>query len=100
MPKTGILAPETTIGPYYIESTIRKDVREGQKGVEMLLDLQFIDVSPYTYQRLLNLIIQIHRSIPVNPSRISMSTSGRPMLLVFMVGCLQRRLWYVVSHAP
>ncbi|GME37095.1 GPI anchored cell wall protein [Neofusicoccum parvum] len=41
-----ILTPENTIGPYYVTGEyIRRDVTEGQEGVPLHLDLQFIDVN-------------------------------------------------------
>ncbi|KAI5803943.1 Intradiol ring-cleavage dioxygenase, partial [Geopyxis carbonaria] len=43
---TCILTPEVTVGPYYVqEELIRKDIREGQDGIDLLLDLQFVDVN-------------------------------------------------------
>lgn len=54
---TGILTPETMIGPFYVNKMpIRKDNREYELGVELVLDIQFVDVSspspqyPYTIQ--------------------------------------------------
>ncbi|KAI5808028.1 Intradiol ring-cleavage dioxygenase [Peziza echinospora] len=43
-----VLTPQATIGPYYVESTIRKDIREGQQGLEVLYDIQFVDVKTCT----------------------------------------------------
>jgi len=41
-----VLAPEVTIGPYWLDSMpLRKDVREDEAGVELLLELQFINVA-------------------------------------------------------
>src|SRR5438046_1868363 len=40
-----ILTPEVTAGPYYIDGqNIRQDITDGQQGVPMHLELQFIDV--------------------------------------------------------
>ncbi|KAI5842231.1 Intradiol ring-cleavage dioxygenase [Tricharina praecox] len=41
-----VLTPEVMVGPYYVkEELIRKDIRkgEGERGVPLLLDLQFVD---------------------------------------------------------
>ncbi|KAF1997618.1 aromatic compound dioxygenase [Amniculicola lignicola CBS 123094] len=41
-----ILTPEITNGPYYVNGElIRKDVKEGQEGVELYLEAQYIDVT-------------------------------------------------------
>ncbi|KAK7225191.1 hypothetical protein V2G26_013194 [Clonostachys chloroleuca] len=41
-----ILTPETTEGPYYVSGEdVRSDIRETERGVELLLDYQVIDVS-------------------------------------------------------
>ena len=41
-----LLQPETTEGPYYVSGElIREDMREDQTGIEMILDLQFIDTT-------------------------------------------------------
>ncbi|RPA79064.1 aromatic compound dioxygenase [Ascobolus immersus RN42] len=40
-----VLTPQTTIGPYYVKSTHRADVRENQPGIPLLLDIQFVDVN-------------------------------------------------------
>ncbi|KAH8152579.1 uncharacterized protein LAJ45_03420 [Morchella importuna] len=41
-----LLTPEVTEGPYYVTGEyIRQDVREDQEGVDVYLDLQFIDVN-------------------------------------------------------
>ena len=45
---TCVLAPEAVVGPYYLhDQLIRKDIRkgEGEKGIPLLLDLQFVDVN-------------------------------------------------------
>ncbi|KAA8903853.1 Intradiol ring-cleavage dioxygenase [Sphaerosporella brunnea] len=40
-----ILTPEVTVGPYYAEEElIRSEISEGQEGIELLLDFQFVDV--------------------------------------------------------
>ena len=40
-----ILAPEITDGPYYVlGELVRKDVKEGQPGVDLYLEAQYIDV--------------------------------------------------------
>ena len=42
---TCILAPETVWGPYGIDGELhRHDVREGQKGIDLYLDIGIIDV--------------------------------------------------------
>jgi len=43
-----VLTPQTTIGPYYVKSVIRQDVRESQTGIPLLLDIQFVDVNTCT----------------------------------------------------
>ncbi|KAF2709418.1 aromatic compound dioxygenase [Pleomassaria siparia CBS 279.74] len=41
-----ILTPEITDGPYYVNGElIRKDVKEGQAGVELYLEAQYIDIT-------------------------------------------------------
>ena len=41
-----VLQPEVTQGPYYVNGElIRKDVREDQEGVPLLLDVQIIDTT-------------------------------------------------------
>ncbi|KAI5799077.1 Intradiol ring-cleavage dioxygenase [Geopyxis carbonaria] len=41
-----VLAPEVTIGPYYLDGMpIRKDNREDEPGVELLLELAFVNVN-------------------------------------------------------
>ncbi|KAJ1564712.1 hypothetical protein HK096_006641 [Nowakowskiella sp. JEL0078] len=41
-----VMAPELTEGPYYVGGEyVRPDMRETQPGVELLLDLQFIDLN-------------------------------------------------------
>lgn len=41
-----ILAPETTAGPYYVlGELVRSDVKEGQAGVDLYLDVQYIDIN-------------------------------------------------------
>ncbi|EKG18301.1 Intradiol ring-cleavage dioxygenase [Macrophomina phaseolina MS6] len=53
-----ILTPENTIGPYYVQGEwIRRDVTEGQAGVPLHLDLQFVDVN--TCEPVPNLYIDI-----------------------------------------
>lgn len=43
---TCALVPETTIGPYYVLGEyIRSNITEGQVGVPMHIDLQFVDVT-------------------------------------------------------
>ncbi|KAF2134973.1 GPI anchored dioxygenase-like protein [Dothidotthia symphoricarpi CBS 119687] len=43
---SSILAPEITDGPYYVTGEyIRKDVTEGQPGVGLYLEVQYIDVT-------------------------------------------------------
>lgn len=45
---TCVLAPEAVVGPYYLhDQLIRKDIRkgEGERGIPLLLDLQFVDVN-------------------------------------------------------
>jgi protocatechuate 3,4-dioxygenase beta subunit len=44
--KSCILVPEATEGPFYVSGElIRSDVREAQKGVDLVIDIQVIDVS-------------------------------------------------------
>ncbi|GKT47086.1 uncharacterized protein ColSpa_07267 [Colletotrichum spaethianum] len=46
---TCALVPETTIGPYYVEGElIRTDTTDGQAGVPVHLDIQFVDVTSCT----------------------------------------------------
>ncbi|OJD34363.1 aromatic compound dioxygenase [Diplodia corticola] len=53
-----IMTPENTIGPYYVTGElIRRDVTEGQAGVPLHLDLQFVDVN--TCEPVPNLFIDI-----------------------------------------
>ncbi|RPB08731.1 aromatic compound dioxygenase [Morchella conica CCBAS932] len=41
-----VLTPELTVGPYYVSGElIREDIREDQYGIELLLDVQFVDVN-------------------------------------------------------
>ncbi|KAJ4374829.1 hypothetical protein N0V83_001907 [Neocucurbitaria cava] len=41
-----ILAPEVTDGPYYVNGElIRKDVKEGQAGIDLYLEVQYVDVT-------------------------------------------------------
>lgn len=41
-----VLEPEVTEGPYYVNGEfIRSDIREGQAGVDLYTDLQFIDIN-------------------------------------------------------
>lgn len=41
---TTALTPEQILGPYFVSGELfRKDITEGQKGVKMLLDLQFVN---------------------------------------------------------
>jgi protocatechuate 3,4-dioxygenase beta subunit len=41
-----ILAPEVTDGPYYVNGElIRKDVKEGQQGIDLYLEVQYVDVT-------------------------------------------------------
>lgn len=41
-----ILAPEVTVGPYYLGAElIREDISEGGAGIPLLMDFQFIDVN-------------------------------------------------------
>ncbi|OLN92164.1 hypothetical protein CCHL11_01392 [Colletotrichum chlorophyti] len=43
---TCALVPETTIGPYYVEGElIRTDITDGQGGVPVHLDVQFVDIA-------------------------------------------------------
>lgn len=43
---TCALVPETTIGPYYVLGEyVRSDITDGQVGVPMHMDLQFVDVT-------------------------------------------------------
>ncbi|WYZ36668.1 hypothetical protein EsH8_II_000174 [Colletotrichum jinshuiense] len=46
---TCALVPETTIGPYYVEGElIRTDITDGEGGVPVHLDIQFVDVTDCT----------------------------------------------------
>lgn len=41
-----ILTPEVTIGPYYVLSElVRQNITEGQPGVPVHLEMQFIDIN-------------------------------------------------------
>jgi protocatechuate 3,4-dioxygenase beta subunit len=41
-----ILTPEVTDGPYYVNGEyIRKDVKEGQAGVDLYLEVQYVDIT-------------------------------------------------------
>lgn len=41
-----ILAPEVTDGPYYVTGEmIRKNVKEDQVGVDLYLEVQYVDVT-------------------------------------------------------
>lgn len=41
-----ILSPEVTQGPYFVTGEkVRHDVRENQQGVDLYLDMQFIDIN-------------------------------------------------------
>ncbi|KAF9701609.1 hypothetical protein EKO04_001015 [Ascochyta lentis] len=41
-----ILAPEVTDGPYYVNGElIRKDVKEGQAGIDLYLEVQYVDIT-------------------------------------------------------
>jgi protocatechuate 3,4-dioxygenase beta subunit len=43
---TCALVPETTIGPYYVTGEfIRQDITEGQAGVPLHIELQFVDMT-------------------------------------------------------
>ncbi|KAH6643303.1 Intradiol ring-cleavage dioxygenase [Truncatella angustata] len=43
---TCALVPETTIGPYYVTGEfIRQDITEGQSGIPMHIDIQFVDMN-------------------------------------------------------
>jgi protocatechuate 3,4-dioxygenase beta subunit len=43
---TCALVPETTIGPYYVTGEfIRQDITEGQEGVPMHIEIQFVDMN-------------------------------------------------------
>ncbi|KAJ5160174.1 aromatic compound dioxygenase [Penicillium canariense] len=43
---TCVLNPEGETGPYYVKGElVRSDLREGQDGVPIILDIQFVDVS-------------------------------------------------------
>lgn len=40
------MVPEVTIGPYFVSGElIREDVTDGESGVPLHLDLQFVDIS-------------------------------------------------------
>ncbi|KAG2502268.1 hypothetical protein JM16_009851, partial [Phytophthora kernoviae] len=44
-----LLEPEVTSGPYYVSGEfIRTDIRESQPGIDLYVDLQFIDVNTCT----------------------------------------------------
>ncbi|KAI5790276.1 Intradiol ring-cleavage dioxygenase [Geopyxis carbonaria] len=41
-----LLTPESIVGPYYLpRELVRPDIREGQPGVELLLDFKIVDVN-------------------------------------------------------
>ncbi|KAF2625776.1 aromatic compound dioxygenase [Macroventuria anomochaeta] len=41
-----ILTPEVTDGPYYVNGElIRKDVKEGQQGIDLYLEVQYVDIT-------------------------------------------------------
>ncbi|KAL4151120.1 hypothetical protein PRNP1_008069 [Phytophthora ramorum] len=41
-----LLEPESTEGPYYVAGElIRSDIREDQPGIDLYVDLQFVDVN-------------------------------------------------------
>ncbi|KAJ8578974.1 hypothetical protein ON010_g228 [Phytophthora cinnamomi] len=43
---TAVVEPEVTQGPYYVSGElIRSDMKDGQEGVDMYIDIQVIDVS-------------------------------------------------------
>lgn len=43
---TCALVPETTIGPYYVTGEqIRSEITEGQAGIPLHLELQFVDMN-------------------------------------------------------
>ncbi|KAI1874250.1 uncharacterized protein JN550_002829 [Neoarthrinium moseri] len=45
---TAALVPETTVGPYWVlGELIRTDLTEGQDGVPVHLDLQFVDINTF-----------------------------------------------------
>ncbi|KAK6065126.1 extracellular dioxygenase protein [Seiridium cupressi] len=45
---TAGLVPEVTVGPYFVSGElIRTDVTDGESGVPLHLDLQFVDISTY-----------------------------------------------------
>jgi protocatechuate 3,4-dioxygenase beta subunit len=55
---TCALVPETVIGPYYVAGElIRTDITDGQAGVPVHLDLQFVDVA--TCNGVSNLLVDI-----------------------------------------
>jgi hypothetical protein len=61
-----ILSPEVTIGPYYVLGEfVRQNVTEGQPGVPVHLEMQFIDVN--TCEPAPSLLINI-RAISFSPS--------------------------------
>jgi protocatechuate 3,4-dioxygenase beta subunit len=44
--KTTVLHPEVTEGPYYVSGeVIRKNVKDGQGGIDLHLDIQVIDMA-------------------------------------------------------
>lgn len=62
-----ILTPENTIGPYYVSGELlRQDVTEGQQGVPLHLEMQFVDVN--TCEPVPDLLIDIWavRIFPTN----------------------------------
>ncbi|KAG4277133.1 hypothetical protein FPRO04_07431 [Fusarium proliferatum] len=41
-----VLTPEVTLGPYYVSGeSVRRDLKEDQEGVDLILDYQIIDVT-------------------------------------------------------
>lgn len=55
---TCALVPETIIGPYYVEGElIRTDITDGEPGVAVHLDFQFIDIN--TCEAVPNLLIDV-----------------------------------------
>ncbi|KAI1855796.1 hypothetical protein JX265_012241 [Neoarthrinium moseri] len=52
------LVPETTIGPYFVSGElIREDITDGETGVPLHLDLQFVDVN--TFEPVPDLMVDI-----------------------------------------
>jgi protocatechuate 3,4-dioxygenase beta subunit len=55
---THFLTPESTVGPYYVTGEfIRSDVTEGQPGLPVHLDLQFIDIN--TCETIPNMLVDL-----------------------------------------